>query len=682
MLRHLLVFSVCLSLVPVAEARPRGYQSRACGLDMNRNGVIGEAPGADPLLEPGDCNVCDGGPNHPTHPETGTPDPDGDGVEEDLIYVDADNGNDFTGTGTALNPFRTVTAAWDQADGIANGIEDIVCFRGTSTEIEISPPENYRGLEETYTVPASGSDARDWLYPAQPTMLVGWDHDNDGCYPPHDDGSQDTVRCGVTGDVAEFSGNTVAARRAMFLEEEVKHLEVAHLTFSDYGRLTSETDSGFVKFSRNSDHDHIYFHDLELFRINMSRSSDSNIIAINLFNTNLHWVNFTNLRFQANGGWFVRGVPHQSEVGQTDTGPLRFKGITRVMRADDNGAATGFKPWGYITGVEVLDSIFDLNSAAWTPLPGTGNSTAGLLIVQCNQDWVVRNNEFIDFYGGIRVDGSSDGFCDNGTARPTQNIVIDGNILRNTYPNWGFGHYGITIQSDEPGDEEGDAAGEVVGNVTIINNMLSSVGTNAWESCISVSQGNDAAPVPGRIRVVNNTCYGPIRRAAGASILIGAPPDVPPQFQNFLQQNFDVYNNVVDGLNDDDHSMVLGYLPNNWNSDHNVFDVTGRYARWNNGNLGGFGTLAGWRSFSGEDGDSRECTPTFVSEVEGDFHLTGSDTCARFFGDNQSGLTTRDVDGDLRPDLGPWDVGADERVNLLFRDGFESGDTFEWDGTF
>ncbi len=38
-------------LLGTLYGQTRGYTARACGLDMNRNGIIGEAA---------DCNVCDG----------------------------------------------------------------------------------------------------------------------------------------------------------------------------------------------------------------------------------------------------------------------------------------------------------------------------------------------------------------------------------------------------------------------------------------------------------------------------------------------------------------------------------------------------------------------------------------------------------------------------------------------
>src|SRR6185436_15174352 len=104
-----------------AEAA-RGYQSRACGFDMNRNGVFGEAA---------DCNVCDGT----------TTDPDGDGVKEDLIYVNCGTGSNTTSCGSPSNPCKTIAYAWGtRADGPGDGAEDIICFTGIcKTEENVVP---------------------------------------------------------------------------------------------------------------------------------------------------------------------------------------------------------------------------------------------------------------------------------------------------------------------------------------------------------------------------------------------------------------------------------------------------------------------------------------------------------------------------------------------------------------
>lgn len=65
---------------------------------MDRNGVIGE---------PADRLVGDG--------KTG--DPDGDGGEEDILYVDSETGSDAAGDGSSRSPFATIQKALDAADG-------------------------------------------------------------------------------------------------------------------------------------------------------------------------------------------------------------------------------------------------------------------------------------------------------------------------------------------------------------------------------------------------------------------------------------------------------------------------------------------------------------------------------------------------------------------------------------
>jgi hypothetical protein len=347
------------------------------------------------------------------------------------------------------------------------------------------------------------------------------------------------------------------------------------------------------------------------------------------------------------------------------------------MLGSEDGATTGFKPWGYLTGVEVLDSIWDMNLSEWTPLPGSGNATFAFNISQCTQDWLIRNNEVIDFWQGLRVNGSADGYCDDEVSRPAQDIVVDRNVFRNTYDLWDWGHAGVSITGDHPGDTEGDAPGEVVGSVTVSNNFISSSApVGKLESCIVANSGNDAAPVPGVVTIVNNTCFGAIRRDEGAAILIGAAVDSHDP-QNFMQQNFVVRNNVVTGLAPDDHNVILGYVPAGWVSNHNVYDADGRYALWVGNNLNGVGNLGGWRPVAGSDGASVECEPDFVDRANGDFHLLPSDDCARGAGLNLGAANPHDVDGYPRPATGPWDAGADDPI-WIFADGFESGDLSRW----
>jgi len=103
-----------------AAAPQRGYTSRACGFDLDDDGIIGERDD--------DCRIGDGE----------TLDPDGDGVDEDIFYVSCQTGSDTSGTGSALNPFKTISHAYTQLDGPGDGAEDIIAFRGVCSE-QLSP---------------------------------------------------------------------------------------------------------------------------------------------------------------------------------------------------------------------------------------------------------------------------------------------------------------------------------------------------------------------------------------------------------------------------------------------------------------------------------------------------------------------------------------------------------------
>ena len=107
---------------------------------MNRNGIPGE---------PEDCNVCNGG----------TADGDADGSASDQIYVscaaDAFPGQpvgfDHPGCGAPGDPCASLSYAFSTiADGPGDGAEDIVCFRNTCEEDNLSPRSDGGGVPGTY----------------------------------------------------------------------------------------------------------------------------------------------------------------------------------------------------------------------------------------------------------------------------------------------------------------------------------------------------------------------------------------------------------------------------------------------------------------------------------------------------------------------------------------------------
>lgn len=664
----LLILALLVSAVP-GSGQVRGYVERPCGFDLDGDGVVGERFD--------DCQLCDGV----------TTDPDGDGVSEDLLYVDADVGSDISGDGSAGKPYGTIAHAWSIADGPGDGAEDIICFRGVSAESYLSPPSGFSGVAGFHSVPASGSEKRTWQYPRDPAMLVGWDFDGDGCYPPYDDGVRDEARCGTTADVAVLDGSSPSAAWAFSLDLDVSYLEMAHFEVRDYGRFSTGDYSGFIGFGRSyfPGHEYLYFHDLEVYRVNMGRFAGS-VITFTFFNTNLHWANFSNLLFSDNGGWFARGVPHNGEGGRPDAGPLRWQNITRIMLGPDAGSeygsTPGFKVWGYTTGVEILDSVWDTNVAAgtWRPTTGGGWANKAFMVRPCSRDWLIRNNEVIDSFIFLTVDGARDTSCENEVARPVDDIVIDRNISRNTWGGWSvYSHGGISVNGGEAGGTEGDWAGEVVGNVTITNNLISS--TVSWDSCVEALPGNNVVPPPGKIIIANNTCIGRITRSMAAFTIGTNTNNSPPQ--PFMQQNFVLKNNIADGLSRGNNNILAAYLPAGLEADFNIFDGLGNYVLRDGGTDYEVPDLTSWRALSGSDLNSRECTPLYADVNAANYRLDPADTCARSSGQNLLTITGVDVDNDARPQNGAWDIGADEVTKeTVFRDDFESGDSAYWSVVF
>ena len=421
------------SVGPVSVSSPttpeRGYHARPCGFDLDHDGVVGE---------PEDCRLCDGQ----------TSDPDGDGVVEDLVYVDAglpwvgdSGGSDSTGNGSPERPFRTLRHAFQSLDGPADDAEDIVCFRGIAREGDLPWP--VAGVPGVVVQPRRGSEARDWQLPRDPARLVGWDFDRDGRYPPFD--SDDVAVLDGGGD-RRFGGHAFAFE----IGDGDSYLELAHFTAKDFGRyffpeedpagpppgtppglgiVGDDADrSGFVRFGDGGGRaHHLLFHDLVLDDVNRERFGGGHRVVFYLFTrgTFLHHVAFVNLRIHDTSSFLVRGAGgHLPGIGLDglDFGPLRWQRLTvTALGADEHcregscvtGFFSGFKLWSHVGGVEVLDSVFDSQIRRWSPTLEGGN--AGAIFAhptQCSRDWVIRNNTVRDFNIGLIVDGSHEPrFC-------------------------------------------------------------------------------------------------------------------------------------------------------------------------------------------------------------------------------------------------------------------------------
>lgn len=594
-----------------------GYQPRACGFDLDDDGVIGE--------EQDDCRVCDGQ----------TSDPDGDGVDEDMIYIDCQAGNDAGGCGGPDNPCATIQYAWSKvADGAGDGAEDILCFRNVCREENIHPQGG--GLPKTKIAAASGHQERDWEYPSDPAMLVGWDSDADGRYPPYD------------GDDTAVLDGGEGLTRAFRLGDDNSYLELAHFTVRDYGRYTSKGDTGWLKVELDGTKlSHVYAHDQELVAINMDRASGREISTVHLSTDTLrlHWLEFSNLMVRDNGGAFALGAAPGEPPA---LGPYRWQHITRTAHScsvgdcEDGANSLDFAFSGYVSGVEVLDSAWYANIEHWRPKAAGGISgSAFATVAQFNQDWLLRNNYIVDHKNGLIVRGAAAREYDARAPRPVDNIVFDRNIFWNTFEPWKYGDAGVDIRG-------GDPLHELVGTVTVSNNFLTS--TTPWDACIEVRPGNDEQPLPGQVTVVNNTCNGPVDRYA--AIVIGNPEEN----KLYAQQNVTFLNNAVHGLAPQQTNLLATFVPSSWRSDGNVYDENGTF-RWADDYTG---KLDNFQFLSGGDEHSRFCAPAFVSAARGDLHLSPLDTCLRDAGVDASEIIQVDIDDEPRGQGAGWDAGADE----------------------
>ncbi len=609
--------------VPDTTVPDRGYVARGCGLDMNRNGIVGERA---------DCRVCDGS----------TLDPDQDGIAEDLFYIDCDQGVDAPNCGAPSFPCRTVGYTWNErTDGPQDNAEDILCLRGVCIQEENIAPR-FSGIPRYYVLPRSGSEARDWQLPAHPTMLVGWDQDHDGDYPPHD-----------PDDVAVFDGAPLRLSRTFSFNQKgvQSFIELAHFTVRDYGNLADQnSELGFLKVGKYGPvSSHVYFHDLALLRINRGRPSHSSTIVFNFFRggTQPRWWAFNNILVTEMASWLTRGAG--PDDASKENGPFRFQNLTVTAHGCSAsvcgavGATTMFKLWGYVSGVEILDSVFDLQAAAWQP---GGNPSHGITPAQCSRDWTIRNNEFIDFQKVLNVKGYAPGFCDGEVARPTDDVVFDRNLVRNTY-NWGsYGDESVLIGG-------GNSPLETVADVTITNNYFQS--DHQLVACLWAVGGNLQAENPGKITFVGNTCATHYRYAA---LMIGDPAQPSP----YPHENLVIKNNLLHqhGLPQSGpaRNFWLTYAPQHFEADHNLLDQNAGFV-WSGVAVG---SLTEWRNASRGDFHSRDCVPELLPATDGIFKLSPLDLCARDGGVFVAEVNAQDLEGDRRSgvDQEPWDIGADE----------------------
>jgi len=496
-------------------------------------------------------------------------------------------------------------------------------------------------------------------------MLIGWDFNNNGDYPPHD-----------TADTAVING----AGKGTFMDvggTARSYKELAHFTLKDYGRDDLGGPSGATTIFEQSGGDgsssEVYYHDIE--DINGFRgNSFSDVqggadIHWSLWNTSWSYLAFENILCQDCSGYMFRGSSDSVSPGY---GPLRFKNIGwRALggTSASGGGAIGAKVWGPGSGYEWVDNKWDMNLANWTPAD-PDHFAHGIEMAQCTQGIDVINNEFIDI-GDRSIEMHGDGgnsFCQS---RPIDNVNILQNLFRNSraLPSNSCCTTFIKLQ----GAESGSPSTVYVNNVTIADNFFSTTqsGDQGMTGAILSAAARNGATIPGTIKIVNNTIHGSYQANRGCGCFRGSIVTDNEDGNGVPANNYVIMDNVISGMDGTSPSRALNIqtASSNLLADNNTYDPHATFI-WNGGSEMNFAT---WRTnlggCPGTDKDCNSmgsCVPSYVNAAGGDLHLNASDTCARGHGANLSsmpllsGLTMLDIDRVSRPLGLAWDVGADQ----------------------
>lgn len=534
-----------------------GYTARACGFDMNANGIPGE---------PEDCRVCDGV----------TTDVNGDGVEDRLHYVDCE-ARLLDGDGSPWAPFATIGDAMAAlADPRAEVIQ-AVCFRGRCEETVVPSQSGAVG-----TTLAAGFER-----PRFPVLLSGWDADADGAYPPFD-----------PDDEAVLDGH-VGLSFGIVNEGAVSRLEVAHFVATGFG-ADCAAEAGFLRPALGGRAvTHVAVHDLEL--LDLSRGcpagSERSAFLLSVEGSPLSFFSVSNVALLDYGGYAVRG----SGVGQQSLGPYRFDHLTVRPRGPVGGFAFGVKLWDHIDRIEIFESLFDANPEAWQPCASQVDvancePTYAITAGPCSRGWMIRGNEFRNWKYAVSVQpDAGPGFCRD---RDMDGVFIDQNRIVSDYPPWRFGDVAIRIDRGE--------RVTVLGVDVTDNEMRTSVG---WEACVWSNVGVDGKAQDGLVRVLGNTCVGPVNRYA--ALTVGAPDGEGGEAAN-PQHRYEVRGNLFAGI--ETVNVNTGYALDAFIAAENVYDPEAGFS-WAHDAPGEVlqPTLDEWSALSGEASTSLACEATRIA---------------------------------------------------------------------
>ncbi len=570
--------------------------ARLNGLDMDDDFIVGE---------PEDSLVCDsvGG----TVAATGfyVEDVDGDAVLEDQIFVDSDLGSDDATCGAPTAPCATIDFAFNtRADGPDLGGEDIVCAHGTFFETVLPVTSGVASFKTKPIDTVSTNEQREFRYPDNPAMIVGWDTDDDDAYPPLD-----------PDDLFVFDNEGEGAPLFNFLtdpDDGADYIEIAHFLSHRPGTQYA-TAGGFLgtpNGATDERSEYWYMHDFQAVEVNFRKCHITGTMFVSTFQFRPRYFAIEYADLPRLYGYVFRGGFNQNDSSMClDRGPTRFRGIDLSMRAlgenqiDRHGnACTNLAPgatgggslrrqWGCYTGWEDIDNRYVV-AGYDSPPAGANDLISGGVWLSCPQDIDFVGNYLSGFDGLPKVQPT------NSVCR--QRFLSDFKVNRNTFVDPISLDGRFVVGTGATGTAVGDPASNgFVGTFEMKENRIdtsSLAGTGAISSAVFIMESSNAGSDFSGMTwdVQDNVVISDIDRS-GTGLLEqhGAPVGT-------IIHRGNRYINPTPDAGDANDVMVRIQDTTDYRGGDNGYYQCGRW-RWVNENTNSLDT---WQSQSGEEESS------------------------------------------------------------------------------